>query len=129
MEEKKPKVDYAAIIREYTTYHRGESLKHFCEEGGYNYSNVLRYQRKSFWNHKQKTNTGSEPSFVPVEVTEDPICGNVVEGAAEQPQPVAVTSTPNKVEKLSILLTGGLQITFENGGMTEILDVLRKIAG
>ena len=52
--KKKAKVDYAAIIREFEMYGRGRSLKQFCDDSSYVYSNVFRYYRKCFWNSKCK---------------------------------------------------------------------------
>ena len=61
MEEKRNKPDYAAIIREYRMYGGSGSMKRFCEENDYNYSNVNRYYRKHFWDRYSRPKTDSSP--------------------------------------------------------------------
>ncbi len=69
MEEKRNKPDYAAIIREYRMYGGSGSMKRFCEENDYNYSNVNRYYRKHFWDRYSLPKTDSSP--VRLEVVPD----------------------------------------------------------
>lgn len=59
--EKKPNVDYVAIIREFEHYGRGRSLRKFCTENGYVYQNVVRHYRRYFVSIRPST--GAKPLY------------------------------------------------------------------
>ena len=131
--EKKPNVDYVAIIREFEHYGRDRSLRKFCTENGYVYQNVVRHYRRYFWDMKTKMSSlsnGSTDSFVPFELeATEPAPDNM--GSVP---PVASSESSALLRSYSIV---SLHVSFSNGmelplcetDVNEITALLHKIVG
>jgi hypothetical protein len=96
MEEKRNQPDYAAMIREYRMYGGSGSMKRFCEENDYNYSNANRYYRKHFWGRYSLSKTDSSP--VRLEVFLDGSLSDDVQPAIKSDQ---------KVQRFSVRFNNG----------------------
>ena len=118
MEEKRNQPDYAAIIREYRMYGGSGSMKRFCEENGYNYSNVNRYYRKHFWDRYSLPKTDSSP--VRLEVVPDEPLPDDVQPAIKSDQ---------KIQRFSVRLDNGTCLRMFNCSIGEVCTMLQKIGG
>ena len=118
MEEKRNKPDYAAIIREYRMYGGSGSMKRFCEENDYNYSNVNRYYRKHFWDRYSLPKTDSSP--VRLEVVPDEPLPDDVQPAIKSDQ---------KIQRFSVRLDNGTCLRMFNCSIEEVCTMLQKIGG
>ena len=118
MEEKRNKPDYAAIIREYRMYGGSGSMKRFCEENDYNYSNVNRYYRKHFWDRYSLPKTGSSP--VRLEVVPD-------ESLPGGGQPTI--KSDQKIQRFSVRFDNGTFFRMYNCSIEEVCTMLQKIGG
>ena len=118
MEEKRNKPDYAAIIREYRMYGGSGSMKRFCEENDYNYSNVNRYYRKHFWDRYSLPKTGGSP--VRFEVVLD---GSLPDGGQ------LTLKSDQKVQRFSVRLDNGTFLRMYNCSIEEVCTMLQKIGG
>ena len=118
MEEKRNKPDYAAIIREYRMYGGSGSMKRFCEENDYNYSNVNRYYRKHFWDRYTRPKTDSSP--VRLEVVPD--------GPLPDDNHPGIKSD-QKIQRFSVRFDNGTFFRMFNCSIVEVCTMLQKIGG
>jgi hypothetical protein len=118
MEEKRNKLDYAAIIREYRMYGGSGSMKRFCEENDYNYSNVNRYYRKHFWDRYTRPKTDSSP--VRLEVVSDESLPDGGQSAIKSDQ---------KIRRFSVRFDNGTFFRMFNCSIEEVCTMLQKIGG
>ena len=131
--EKKPNVDYVAIIREFEHYGRGRSLRKFCTENGYVYQNVVRHYRRYFWDMKTKMSSfsnGSTDSFVPFELeATEPASDNM---GSVPPVTSSGSSAPLRcysIVSLHVSFSNGMELSLCETDVNEITALLHKIVG
>lgn len=119
----KDQTDYAAVYRKYLREGQGRSLKKYCEDEGVNYTKMMRYSRKAFWDEKAKVATPDHP-FEEMEIVTD------TEEVAEKPSP-EVRQELGKcgISYINVRFTSGLQMSHRDASVEEIVDLLKKIGG
>jgi len=121
MTTEKDQTDYAAVDRKYLREGQGRSLKEYCEEEFVNYSKLLRYSRKAFWDDKAKVANPDKP-FGEVEMVAD----------SEGKEEVALAEAKPQLGKcgisyINVRFTTGLQMFHRDASVEEIVDLLKKI--
>ncbi len=126
MEEKKKRQwDFAAIIREYETYHGNIGLKKFCEDSGYPYNSVVRYYRKVFWDQKSKVGCAADEShFVEAVFSNQSSSEHAVPPQEKEDSPILKTYT---IVNLNVSFSNGMQLSMQETDVDEICALLHKI--
>lgn len=105
-------VDYAAALRHFQHYHRGRSMRRYCEEEGYDYHKFCKYAREAL------NSPDSEPGvFVEVPSQDAP-------AAAQSSMTVSSGLT---VREVRIRLSNGVDLTSRNCDLQVVLDLLTKM--
>ena len=107
-----PSVDYAAALRHFQHYHRGRSMRRYCEEEGYDYNKFCKHAREAL----------NAPSGEPAVFVEVP-----ADVQSEKPIASASSSPSLSVREIRIRLSNGVDLTSRNSDPQEIISLLTKM--
>lgn len=95
----------------------------YCEDEGINYTKLMRYSRKAFWDEKAKVANPERP-FVEIEMT-----GESLENEGLQTKPTHPEHAGFEISYINVKFTSGLQISHKDVSVDEIVTLLKKIGG
>lgn len=119
----KDQTDYALAYRKFQLSGQGRSLKQYCEDEGINYTKLMRYSRKAFWDEKAKVASTERP-FVEVEMTDEQSDGKVQKANPSHSEIDGVG-----ISYINVKFTSGLQISHKDVSVDEIVALLKIIGG
>lgn len=106
-------INYAFALKHYNQNGRGRSMKKFCEEEGYDYEKFMQYSRrgqKEYTVLKDADDRHSSGGFIPL------VVDSVPEGALG-------------IRDVRVRFTNGMELSQCDGGINELLGMVRKMLG